>query len=55
MFLEALIWWGIISLIILTLGILFEINEFLKDKDPDDKILKNILGNKFYNFLNKIL
>lgn len=55
MFLEAIMWWGAISLIIVTLGILFEINEFLKDKDPDDKFLKKILGNKLYNFLNKVL
>lgn len=52
---EALIWWGTFSSIVLTLIVLYEISKFWEKKDPEDKILKKILGNKLYNFLNKIL
>lgn len=55
MFLEAIIWWGAISLIVAVIGIISQLNEVLKDIDPDDKFLKKVLGNKLYNFLNKII
>ena len=53
MFLEAIIWWGAISLIVAVIGIISQLN--LKDIDPDDKFLKKVLGNKLYNFLNKVI
>lgn len=55
MFLEAIMWWGAISLIVAVIGIIFQLNEVLKDIDPDDKFLKKVLGKRFYNFLNKVL
>lgn len=55
MFLEAIMWWFWIGLGIITFGVLIEINEFLKKKDPEDKQLKKVLGNKMYNFLDKNL
>lgn len=55
MFLEAIMWWFWIGVGIITFGVLLEINKFLKKKDPEDKILKKVLGDKIYNFLDKNL
>ena len=49
---EACIWWMIFSGIILIVCISFL---FQGNIDPDDKFLKKVLGNKLYNFLNKII
>lgn len=52
---EACIWWMVFSGIILIVCISFLFQEKIKNIDPDDKFLKKILGNRFYNFLNKII
>lgn len=55
MFLDAIKWWGMIFSGVFLFLILWQIQDILKRIDSENKFLKNMLGHKIYNFLNRVL
>lgn len=52
---NAALWWMVFGAIALVLCLGLHFKDQLEKIDPEDKVLKKILGKKFYNFLKEVI